>query len=209
MSADAEPTFYIANALMRQAMVAIAEIMGERGLRIVLRNAGLGHYVNHLPPDNTEPAISFEDYARLNAAIEEFYGRAGKGMLRRIGRASFYYGLREQPKLLGLLGRAVKLLPERQRVKTVLTQMGKAVAAISTPETEFWIEENGNTIAYCFRPCAMCRGRESDHPLGHLLVGSIQTAVQWATGKSYPVVETQCMAMGHDHGRVEVRLEDA
>ncbi len=208
MSADSETTFYIANALMRQAMVAIAEIMGERGLHIVLRNAGLERYINHLPPNDPEPAISFEDYARLNAAIEEFYGRAGKGMLRRIGRASFYYGLREQPKLLGLLGRAIKLLPERQRIKTVLQQMGQAVSTISTPETEFWIEEDGDTIAYCFRPCALCRGRHADHPVGHLLVGSIQTAVQWATGKTYTVVETQCMAMGHDHGRVEVRLKE-
>ena len=206
MSDADEATFYIANALMRQAMMAIAEIMGERGLHIVLRNAGLGHYVHRLPPDNTEPAISFEDYARLNAAIEEFYGRAGKGMLRRIGRASFYYGLREQPKVLGLLGRAVKLLPERQRIKTVLTQMGKALASISTPETTFWIEEDDDTVAYCFRPCALCQGRQADHPLGHLLVGSIQTAVQWATGKSYPVTETRCMALGHDHGRVEVHL---
>ncbi len=206
MTGDTPGTFYIANALMRQAMMAIAEIMGERGLRIVLRDAGLEAYIQHLPPDNAEPAISFEDYARLNAAIEAFYGRAGKGMLRRIGRASFYYGLREQPKLLGLLGRAVKLLPERQRIKTVLQQMGQAVATISTPETEFWIEEDEEAIAYCFHPCAMCQGRTSDHPVGHLLVGSIQTAVQWATGKTYPVVETQCMAMGHDHGRVEVRL---
>ncbi len=208
MSGDSTTTFYIANALMRQAMVAIAEIMGERGLHIVLRNAGLEQYIRHLPPNDTEPAISFEDYARLNAAIEEFYGRAGKGMLRRIGRASFYYGLREQPKLLGLLGRAIKLLPERQRIKTVLQQMGQAVASISTPQTEFWIEENRDTIAYCFRPCALCQGRRADHPVGHLLVGSIQTAVQWATGKTYTVVETQCMAMGHDHGRVEVRLKE-
>ncbi len=208
MAKTEQPTYFIANSIMRQAMMAIAEIMGERGLQMVLRNAGLETYIQHLPPDNTQPAISFAEYARLNAVIEDFYGRAGKNMLRRIGRAVFYYGLRQQPRVLGLTSRAIKLLPERQRIKTVLEHVGRAVDSLSTPATEYWVEESEDSIAYCYRPCAMCTGRTSDHPEGHLFVGTIQAAVQWATGKAYTVVETQCMAMGADHGRIEVRLRE-
>jgi len=36
------------NALMRQAILAIGEVMGEGGLKVVLRQAGLERYV--VPP---------------------------------------------------------------------------------------------------------------------------------------------------------------
>ena len=42
---------YIANAIMRQALVAIGEVMGEQGLKAVLRVSGLGKYIDNLPSD--------------------------------------------------------------------------------------------------------------------------------------------------------------
>ena len=87
-----EKELFIANAIMRQALMAIEAVMGESGLKAVLRASGLEKYIDNPPPDDLEPAVSFEDYAKLNQAIEEFYGRGGRGMLKRIGRASFQGG---------------------------------------------------------------------------------------------------------------------
>jgi len=79
----------IVNALVRQALASAQEVMGENGLNAVLRASGLERFIDNFPADNLEPAIQASQYAKLNEAIEQFYGRGGRGMLRRIGKASF------------------------------------------------------------------------------------------------------------------------
>ena len=78
----------IVNALVRQARVSAQEVMGENGLNAVLRNSGLERFIGNFPPNDTNPGIQTIEYACFNEAIESFYGRGGKGMLRRIGKAS-------------------------------------------------------------------------------------------------------------------------
>jgi len=194
----------IVNALVRQALISAEEVMGENGLNTVLRTSGLERFVGNFPPDNLDPAIKTSDYARLNEAIEEFYGRGGRGMLRRIGKASFRYAVREQAALLGVAGVALKLLPTKQRIKFILNALVNALKK-SNPQVEAWVDETGDNLAYCDASCAICHGRESDHAICHLYIGSIGEAVQWATGQEFEIVETHCTARGDPHCRFEVR----
>jgi predicted hydrocarbon binding protein len=187
--------------------MAIEEVMGGPGLKAVLRAAGLEKYIDNPPPDDLEPAISFEDYASLNQAIEDFYGRGGRGMLKRIGRASFQYGVSEQAALMGIAGVALKLMPKRQRIKFVLNSLGNALKKAS-PDTEFWVDDRDDKIAYCIRDCSMCAGRTSEKPVGHLLIGSITEAVKWATGEEMQVRETMCLCKGDPYGRFEVEIPE-
>lgn len=193
----------IVNTLVRQALVSTQEVMGENGLNAVLRASGLERFIGNFPPDNLEPAIQSIQYAKLNQAIEDFYGRGGKGMLRRIGKASFQYAVREQSALLGVAGVALKLLPEKQRIKFILNGMVNALKK-TNPQVEAWLEESGDKLAYLESTCALCHGRKSSEPVCHLYVGSIGEAVQWATGKSHEVLETHCMAKGDPYCRFEV-----
>lgn len=193
----------IVNGLVRQALVSAEEVMGANGLHTVLRSCGLERYINKLPPNDMTPAINTSDYAKLNAAIEDFYGRAGKGMLRRIGKASFQYGLREQAALLGLAGAAIKFLPEKQRIKFILNGMVNALKK-SNAEVDAWVEENGEPLAYVERSCAICWGRSSETPLCHLYLGSIGEAVLWATGAEHVITETHCLARGDEYCRFEI-----
>ncbi|MCX7608576.1 MAG: 4-vinyl reductase [Anaerolineales bacterium] len=194
----------IVNALARQALTAAQEVMGEHGLNAVLRNVGLERFIGNFPPNDTQPAIQTEDYARFNQAIEEFYGRAGKGILRRIGKASFQYGVREQGALMGVAGAAIKLMPIRSRIKFVLNGMVNALKK-TNPQVNAWVEDDDSTLAYCESTCAICYGRHSDQPICHLYVGSIAEAVLWATEQEFEVVETDCMAQGDPYCRFEVR----
>lgn len=194
----------IVNALVRQALVSAQEVMGENGLNTVLRTSGLERFVGNFPPNDLNPAIKTSEYARLNEAIEEFYGRGGRGMLRRIGKASFQYAVREQAALLGLAGVALKLLPARQRIKFILNAMVSALKK-SNPQVEAWVEEEKETLAYCDASCGICHGRSSTDMICHLYIGSIGEAVRWATGQDYRVVETACTARGDPHCRFEVR----
>jgi predicted hydrocarbon binding protein len=197
------PDLMMANSLMLQALVAIEEVMGKKGLDAVLRASGLAKYIDNLPEDNLEPAISYSDYARLNQAIEDFYGRGGRGFLKRIGRNSFQYGIKEQSALMGIAGVALKLMPKKQRLKFILNGMGNALRKIN-PDTEFWVDDRDGKVAYCIRECSICAGRTQEKPAGHLLIGSISEAAKWATGENMRVNETMCMAKGDPYGRFEV-----
>lgn len=193
----------IVNALVRQALTSAQEVMGENGLNTVLRTSGLERLIGNFPPDNLEPSIHTSQYAKLNQAIEDFYGRGGRGMLRRIGKASFQYAVREQAALLGIAGMALKLLSERQRIKFILNSMAGALKK-SNPQVEAWVDDSGEKIAYLETTCGVCYGRQSDVPICHLYLGSIGEAVLWASGKEHQIIETHCLAKGDPYCRFEV-----
>jgi hypothetical protein len=193
----------IINSLVRQALVSAQEVMGDNGLNTVLRTCGLERFIGNFPPNDLQPSIQASQYAKFNEAIEAFYGRGGKGILRRIGKASFQYGVREQSALLGVAGVALKLLPERQRIKFILNGMVDALKK-SNAEVNAWVDESGDRLAYVEATCAICNGRHNAEPICHLYVGSITEAVLWATGKEYVITETHCLAKGDEYCRFEV-----
>lgn len=193
----------IVNALVRQALTSAQGVMGENGLNAVLRTSGLERFIGNFPPDNLEPSIQASEYAKLNEAIAAFYGRGGRGMLRRIGKASFQYAVREQAALLGIAGVAMKLLPEKQRIKFILNSMAGALKK-SNPQIKAWVDDSGENLAYMESTCGICYGRESDTPVCHLYVGSNTEAVLWASGKEHQIIETHCLAKGDPYCRFEV-----
>jgi hypothetical protein len=193
----------IINSLVRQALISMQEVMGENGLNAVLKSCGLEKFVGNLPPNDLNPSIKASQYSQLNQAIEDFYGRGGKGMLQRIGRASFQYGVREQAALLGIAGVALKLMPEKQRIKFILNGMADALKK-SNPQVETLLDESNDKLAFIDSTCGVCNSRHSDRPICHLYVGSVSEAVKWATGKDYEVTETHCIARGDEYCRFEV-----
>ena len=193
----------IINSLVRQALTSAQEVMGDNGLNTVLKTCGLERFIGNFPPNDLDPAIQASQYAQFNEAIESFYGRGGKGILRRIGKASFQYGVREQAALLGVAGVALKLMPERQKIKFILNAVAGALKK-SNPAVDARLEENGDTFAYVESTCAICHGRHSDAPICHLYVGSLGEAVQWATGREYAITETHCIAKGDPYCRFEI-----
>ena len=194
---------FIVNALVRQALVAAEEVMGVNGLNAVLRTSGLERFVGNLPPDDLKPGVRAQEYARFNEAIESFYGRGGRGMLRRIGRASFQYAVREQAALMGLAGAALKLLPQKQRILFVLNNMANALKK-TNPQVNAWIEEKDGRVAFIESTCAICNGRTSAAPICYLYIGSVGEAVRWASGVEYDVRETHCIARGDEYCRFEI-----
>ncbi|OQY34724.1 MAG: hypothetical protein B6I38_02160 [Anaerolineaceae bacterium 4572_5.1] len=193
----------IVNTIVRQALLAAEEVMGSNGLNAVLRLSGLERFIDNLPPDNLDPGIQASEYAHMNQAIEEFYGRGGPGMLRRIGKASFQYAVREQAALLGIAGAALKLLPEKQRIKFILNSMINALKK-SNQQVDAWLDEDNGKLAYIEATCAICHSRKSDKPICYLYLGSLGEAVEWATGKEYEIIETHCLAKGDPYCRFEV-----
>ncbi len=202
------PDSVVVNTIMRQALISSEEVMGANGLHAVLRTSGLERFINNLPPNDLEASIKSSEYAALLQAIEEFYGRASKGMLWRIGKASFQYAVREQAALLGIAGVALKILPEKQRIKFILNGLANALKK-SNPTVEAWVDAEGETIAYIAKNCGICWGRQSDQPMCHLYVGTLSEAVLWATGVEHEIIETHCLAKGDEYCRFEVGASKA
>lgn len=197
------PSRPMSNGLMRQALVAIEEVMGENGLKAVLNTSGLGHYIGNLPPNDMEPALDVKDYAKLVQAIEDFYGRGARGFLERIGKASFEYGVREQAALMGLAGVALKVMPQKQRISFVFNAVANALKK-TNEAVQAYVEEVDGKIIYSESSCGICEGRTSSEPICHIYVGSLAEAVRWATGNELAVTETHCKAKGDEYCRFEV-----
>jgi len=198
---DPEETV-IVNALVRQALVSAQEVMGENGLNAVLYSVGLERFVCNFPTKDTNTTIKTIEYVKFNQAIETFYGRGGKGILRRIGKASFLYGIREQGALIGVAVAVLILMLQKGRIKFVLNAIVSALKK-TNPLVDAWLEAEGDKIAYCESTCTVCLGCHSDQPVCHLYVGSVAEAVRWATEQEYRIVETHCIAKGDKYCRFE------
>lgn len=195
------------NALFWQMLQGVEEVLGNNGLNAVLRSSGLERYVENPPDNNLESNVLAREYARLNEAIEQFTGRAGKGMLQRIGRASFRWGIKEQAALMGLANIALKALPQRLRKRAILLGLRKGLMDL----VEFGqvdVQDKGGVMVYADYACTICHTRHSEDAICHLYVGTLGEAMAYATGKDFrefEIIETHCRARGDDCCRFEIK----
>lgn len=201
-----EDTPYV-NAMLLQMMWGIEEVMGNHGLNSVLRLSKLDRYVDNPPPNNLEFGVLAREYASLNEAIEQFTGRAGKGMLKRIGRSSFRWGVKEQSSVMGLAGIALKALPQRLRKRAVLLGMRKGIMD-TVDYASIEVKDEDGVLVFIDYACVSCHMRHTEDAICHLYAGSLQEAMAYATGKDFQdfeVIETLCRAKGDGVCRFEIR----
>jgi len=187
--------YHYPNRIGRIYLQALQEVMGEHGLKAVLRLAKLPHWIDQLPPDNLALEFSFEDYAAINQALEDIYGpRGGRGLALRAGRASFDQGLRDFGPVVGVADRAFKLLPLPIRLNVGLRAMAKTFTQFSDQISR--VEEHPDHFLYIIERCPVCWGRRADRPICYAAVGLLEAGILWGTGHHYKVVEKSCVAMG-------------
>ena len=58
---------YLVDAYMRWALLAAEEVVGKQGLTVLLRERGLGRFIDNYPPEllNISKTITLGDYAEL------------------------------------------------------------------------------------------------------------------------------------------------
>lgn len=192
----------IVDAYVRWALLAAEEVVGKQGLGIVLRDAGLERLIDNYPPDETEAlhGLTFGDYSNLSAGLLTFFGRAGKGMLRRIGRLSAQHGIKEQSALFGLAtALSSKLLPVPLQLRIGLTNMQNGFVKLNQQmgqEVHLHLDDRGDRFAYVDQECSQCAGKEADSAICLIRTGTIQEAMRWLTGKEFKVREVECRATG-------------
>lgn len=199
---DPVAALYIVEAYMRWALLAIEEVIGKQGMAVVLRDAGLEELIDNYPPNETRisKSLTFGDYANLSAELLAFFGRAGKGMLRRIGRLSAQHGIRQQSGLFGLATvLSSKVLPIPMQLKIGLSHIQSGFTNLNKAagqQVQLRLDDLGDRFSYVDHHCWQCAGKAADEPICLIRAGTLQEALHWLTGQEFEVHETECRAMG-------------
>jgi len=189
-------------AYMTWALKASEEVIGKQGLGIILRENGLGRFIDHHPPENLmlRQDITFQDYANLSTGILKFYGRAGKSVVIRIGRISSKYGIEKQGAVFNVAAlMAIKLLPLSVQLKTGLENLQNGFRKIYKEggcDFHVGLEDRGNKLAYISETCPICAGKESDSHICWIWIGTLKESLLWLTGREFEVEEVECRAKG-------------
>ncbi len=200
------PDRELPNAAMRLLFVSVEDVMGANGLKAVLNGAKMSHYIGNYPPNNLEYGVTFGQYGRMEQAIEDFYGpRGARGMLLRVGRATFQAGLKEQSAVLGLAGQALKSMPfvsMQAKMKLLLQQIvGAANKTVNQPTR---LEEDDEGFTIIIDHC-MCQYRpRHTQPCCLVTVGTFSEAMKWLTEKQFDVKEITCLNNGADACRYRI-----
>jgi predicted hydrocarbon binding protein len=193
----------IPNSQLRITLTAMQQVIGENNGQEILQNLDLGLDLNKLPPDDDEQSFPARDYAALLAEIDRTYAARGARILTRIGRATFHQVLREQPNRMSTARRTMSIWKPSRRIELMLEAIMNAQEKSSQP-VESWIEHRNGQISIVEQNCSVCCGLESETPVCHLRTGFLSEAVNWATGKEYDLVETDCIAAGDPYCRYSV-----
>jgi hypothetical protein len=182
----------MANATLYVLFAAMAEVMGDNGLKSVLRLAKLDRYIDSFPPNNTELGVKYSEYGAAQQAIEDFYGpRGARAILVRIGRALFRYSLQEQPAVLGLAGLALKALPKGARIKLILQKI--VAAANENLNMPARLEETDDAYIFIAEDSPSRWRPKRSSPGCYVTVGTYREALRWATDQNYKIEEFTCL----------------
>jgi len=204
---ELEQTFYYPNKMGRIILLSLEEVIGQENVSVVLKQAGLDHYINHFPPDDLELKFSFSELSQLQVGLEQLYGpRAGRGIALRAGRVCFKHGLREFGPMLGLADLSFRLAPFDAKLR-----MGAEVFADifnRFTDQRVRVESTPQALAWHIDVCPVCWQRTTDAPVCHLAVGILQESLYWVSGgKVFKVEETACIAKGDSSCTILIHKE--
>ncbi|MBZ0278625.1 MAG: 4-vinyl reductase [Anaerolineae bacterium] len=192
----------LVDAYMRWAMEAAKEVVGDQGMNVVLREAGLERFIGNYPGGELVVSgdVTFGDYTRLSSGLLTFFNRPGKSMVMRIGRESAKKAIDHQSGVFNLATvLAAKLLPSATQVKMGLSAMlagFKVISEKAGQEYKATIEDRGDKWAYIVETCHLCAGKHADSHICWMYEALIEEACRQVFGKFYDVVEVECRAMG-------------
>jgi bacteriochlorophyll 4-vinyl reductase len=190
--------YYYPNKAGRIFLLALEEVMGKNGVSAILNLAGLESWIDNYPADDLERGIDFADFSAINAALEELYGpRAGQGLARRAGWATFDRVLRNFGALAGVSDLAFKVLPLPTKIKIGLPAIAKVFSQIS--DQEVTVEIGDDAFTYTLHRCPVCWGRTAEKPVCYVTLGLLEEGMRWLSGgQDFNIQETKCIALGDD-----------
>jgi len=178
--------------------------MGRRSLIMLLRQAGLAHYVDNSPPLDDTPSITVAEYSSLLADVYDIFGaRGAQPILQRGGRQGAAELRRLRPARFALTGTALRFLSSGRRLQRVLeslvdegTEMYGAVYRLAESADAYYLE-----IADCPYCAEIALRSQKLHkpvikPVCYSPRAIIDEMTEWGTGEKHLVEEVACVAQG-------------
>ncbi|RMF35035.1 MAG: hypothetical protein D6759_05175 [Chloroflexi bacterium] len=189
------------NGYMLWAIQAMEEAIGSDGVAEVLRHAGLERLIGSPPPSDMElGSLTFRDFTNFGVAVLELHGRAGKGLVQRMGRYAARRTIEDLPGIFNLASAALKMLPTNKQLHAALLQMANGFREIYNKagiELHLTIEEQDDKFIYQAVECPSCAGKQASEPMCALWVGAFEEGASWVTGgKKFQIREVACRALG-------------
>ncbi|MEJ2209312.1 MAG: methanogen output domain 1-containing protein [Anaerolineae bacterium] len=198
--------------LLNILFTQVDEMMGRRSLIMLLRQAGLGEYVDNLPPMDESPSVTVAQYSQLLSNIYDIFGaRGARPIMLRGGRLGAAELRRQRPAQFAVAGTALKLLSPTRRMRIVLeklTEQGEDLYG-----TPHHLHEEDDAFLVEMSNCPYCseitrRAAAANKPVGkpvcHIPLAVIDEMVEWVTGQKHLVEEISCIAVGDDTCRFRV-----
>ncbi len=188
---------YLPSSFVYMIFDSIKEQLGDRGLTLLLKRAGLERYIKNPPKNDDTPSLSSKELAEIAASTYTVFGeKAAKPLLLRWGRMTFEQSLNENPTLFGVAGALTTLMGQERKerffIKRILNELEKIYdtpRVLTEDDTYFYIE---------ITDCPYTGGIHTDHPICYPAVGFWRAVMKWITGNNHEVMETACVAMGDE-----------
>ncbi len=188
--------YYYPNKMGRIVLQSLEEILGQTGIKALLKRAQLDRWINAYPANNLDMGFHFEDMGRIHSSLEELYGPlSGRGLALRAGRMCFKYGLNEFWPMAAESNLTFRLLP--LNMKLIVGAGAFASLFNRYSDQVVHVAEEKDRILWHIERCPFCWGRQTDAPCCHLAVGLLQESLYWVSGgKNFAVDEIKCIARG-------------
>jgi predicted hydrocarbon binding protein len=191
-----ESGLYYLNKVVYIFTTSIEQTIGSEAMKAIFDLAGVPRQY-YPPPNNLAKEFDFAYFGAINAAIEQMYGRGGRGLLIHAGRASFAEGLAEFGTLIGASELAFKAIPLDAKLKVGMRAMAETFSKFSDQLTT--TDETDEYFIYTIHKCPVCWGRTSQKPVCYTATGVIEGGLDWVSGgKMFHVEEVACHAAGDE-----------
>ncbi len=197
---------YYPNKIGRLTFLSLEEVMGENGVKALLRLAELPQYISAYPPNDLKKEFPFEAIAGTEQALTTMYGpRGARGLELRAGRVAFTLGLKEFGPLLGMADLALKLMPVTMKLKIVLNATAQTFDRFSDQSSHVE-EEKTKFIYHITRDPSSLR---ADPGLNFYIArGILEESTAWVSGgRRFSVEQVTSIALGDSSTAFEIQKE--
>ncbi len=196
-SVEAFRGLYYPNRIGRLCFLSLEEVMGQNGVKALLRLADLQQYIDAYPPNDLKREFPFEAISKYSVALGTMYGpRGARGLELRAGRVAFSLGLKEFGPLLGMADLALKLMPITMKLKIVLNATAQTFDRFSDQSSH--VEEERGRFVYHITRCSNCITRPEPGPVFYIARGILEEATAWVSGgRRFAVEQLSCIGQGN------------
>ena len=194
-SLQAVGPFYYPNAWGKMIIDSALEIIGQDAVTALLMQSGQMYLLEAPIPDNYKREFAFEEIGKLTQTFYTVYGKRGSQAIARLAGQLTQEMSQQKMKAVVRVAEAItRGLPLNMAVKSGLEFLARVFNSMSDQIVE--IDETDNHWIYRILRCPLCWGWHADEAVCWTAMGSLEAALKWSTGKTFRIVETECIAKG-------------